>query len=709
MNHELPDWARIEPERYELQADFGRFLLNRREFVGTLGGLIVLCLTRREAVAQRPGGNRGGREAPRAVGSWIHVDEDGRVTGYTGKVEIGQNARTSLTQAIADELSTPMESVVMVMGDTSAVPFDIGTFGSLTTPTMVPQLRKAAAAARKVLIGLAAERWQVDPATITLQEGKVVEEKDGKSVGFGELTQGRKLVELIGDDDQPMSGEGWKVAGRSAPKLNARDLVTGRHRFTSDVDLPGMLHGKVLRPRTPGEKLVSADTRTAEAIDGVRIVRDGEFLGVTALHERDAAHALSSIKAQWSRPDPVSSDDFLASFREALGDKHRESHRITRESDVHVEAEYTVAFIAHVPMEPRSALAVWEGDRLTVWTGTQRPFGVRSELAGAFQMPEDRIRVIVPDTGSGYGGKHTGESAVEAARLARGTGRPVKLVWTREEEFQWAYARPAGLIAAAAGSDRDGKLTAWSFHNVNSGTAGLKPPYRIARETTAFHPCRSPIRQGSYRALAATANHFARESLIDELAAILRLDPLEFRRRNLENPRLEAVLNAGAERFGWAESKSTNQRGYGLACGAEKGGFIATFAEVEPSPNADILRVVRVVTAFECGAIVNPDQLRNQIEGMQWMGLGGALFESLDLESGRIRNGRFSRYRVPRFGDLGTVEVVLVNRPDLPAAGAGEIPIVGIAPAVANAHAAMTGRRIRSMPLNAGKAQAAET
>ncbi|MFO0959905.1 MAG: molybdopterin cofactor-binding domain-containing protein [Isosphaeraceae bacterium] len=709
MKPEIPDWAAIEPERYELQADYEQFLLDRREFLGTLGGLIILCMACRESQAQRPGGNRRGAEAPRAIGAWLHITEDGRVTGYTGKVEIGQNARTSLSQAIADELSVPIDSVSMIMGDTSLVPFDVGTFGSLTTPTMVPQLRKASAAAREILIGLAADRWKVDRSSISLEGGKAVCLEKNASAGFGELTRGRKLVERIGDDDRPTPGTNWKVAGRSHPKIHARDMVTGRHRYTSDLDHPGMLRGKVLRPRIPGEKLASVDTLATEAMDGVNVVRDGDFVGITARTEFEASRALSAIKAVWTRADVPPADEFLDTFRKALGDQHREGHEVCLQSPVSVEAEYTIAYIAHAPLEPRAALAVWEGDRLTVWAGTQRPFGVRSELANAFGMPEEMVRVIVPDTGSGYGGKHTGESAIEAARLAKATGRPVKLVWTREEEFQWAYARPAGLIAAAAGADRDGKLAAWSFHNVNSGTAGLEPPYRVANKKAAFYQAKTPIRQGSYRALASTANHFARESLMDELAAALKLDPLEFRLRNLENPRLKAVLEAGAERFGWGREKPADGKGFGLACGADKGGFVATFAEIERSNGPDGLRAARVVAAFECGAIANPDQLRNQIEGMQWMGLGGALFETLRLENGAIRNGRFSRYRVPRLGDLGPVDVVLVNRPDLPPAGAGEIPIVGIAPAIANAFAAATGNRIRSMPMAAGRVGEAES
>jgi isoquinoline 1-oxidoreductase len=368
-------------------------------------------------------------------------------------------------------------------------------------------------------------------------------------------------------------------------------------------------------------------------------------------------------------------------------------------SKARVEATYQVAYIAHAPLEPRAAVAEWDDDRLTVWTGTQRPFGVRGELARAFEIPEERVRVIVPDTGSGYGGKHTGEAALEAARLARAARRPVKLVWTREEEFTWAYFRPAGVIDAAGGARGDGSLCAWAFHNYNSGGSGLRSPYRVEPRHEAFHPSRSPLRQGSYRALASTANHFARESMMDELACELALDPLEFRLRNLEDARLRAVLEAAAERFGWGRAKGGGVRGFGIACGTEKGGYLATCAEVAVEPQTRNLRVARLVAAFECGAIVNPDGLSNQVEGCLVQGLGGALFEAIKFKDGVVSNGRFARYRVPRFSDQPAIDVVLLNRPDLPSAGGSESPIIAVAPAVANAIFDATSVRLRSLPL----------
>jgi isoquinoline 1-oxidoreductase len=309
------------------------------------------------------------------------------------------------------------------------------------------------------------------------------------------------------------------------------------------------------------------------------------------------------------------------------------------------------------------------------------------------------VRVIVPDTGSGYGGKHTGETAIEAARLARAAERPVRVVWTREEEFTWAYFRPAAVIEIRAGATRNGTLTAWEMKNWNAGTSGIRTPYAVANDSTVFYRSDSPLRQGSYRALAATANNFARESHIDDLAAAVGMDPLAFRRQNLRNDRLRGVLDGAAERFGWTRWRPSPGRGIGIACGYEKGGYIATCAEVQVDRQSGRVRVTRLVAAFECGAIVNPDGLHNQVEGALVMGLGGALWEAIEFDDGRILNARLSQYRVPRLSDVPEIDVVLLDRKDLASAGAGETPIIGVAPAIGNAIFKATNTRLRSLPL----------
>jgi isoquinoline 1-oxidoreductase len=353
-------------------------------------------------------------------------------------------------------------------------------------------------------------------------------------------------------------------------------------------------------------------------------------------------------------------------------------------ADQKLSQSYTVAYIAHAPPEPRAAVAEWKDAKLTVWTGTQRPFGVRSELAEALHIPEEKERVIVPDTGSGYGGKHTGECAVEAARLARATGKPVKLVWTREEEFNWAYFRPAGVIEVSTGVKNDGTVTAWEFHNYNSGGSGIQVKYDFPNQNIQFHNSKSPLRQGSYRGLAATANHFAREVHIDELAQMVKMDPVAFRLKNIKDARLKAVLEAAANAFEWGRNKTAG-RGHGIACGFEKGSYIATAAEISIDAKTGAVKIERIVESFECGAIVNRVHLHNQVEGAVVQAIGGALFESIEFKDGQILNGRFTRYRVPRFSDVPPIAIVLLDRKDLPSAGAGETPIVCVAPAIGSA------------------------
>jgi nicotinate dehydrogenase subunit B len=309
----------------------------------------------------------------------------------------------------------------------------------------------------------------------------------------------------------------------------------------------------------------------------------------------------------------------------------------------------------------------------------------------------------VPDTGSAYGGKHTGECAVEAARIAKGAGKPVKLIWTREEEFTWAYFRPVGVMEIRSGIDADGKLTAWEYHNYNSGPSAMITPYDVANKHEQFHNTEYPLRQGSYRALAATANMFARESHMDDLAHAANLDPLEFRLKNLPDDdagnRIKEVLLAATKSFGWSARKKAPGAGYGLACGTEKNGYIATCAEVAVNRADGSVKIARVTTAFDCGAVINPDGLRNQIAGSNVMGLGGALFEAIQFSNGKIENPKFSKYRVPRFKDVGGLEVVLVDRMDIPPAGAGETPLMGLAPAIGNAIFDAAGTRLRAMPL----------
>jgi isoquinoline 1-oxidoreductase len=710
----------LEPERYELfEAPRYQFDVDRREFCKALGGGIVVFLLVGDVddvFGLQPGRGRGAG-GPQELGAWLHIDESGQVTVYTGKVEVGQNIRTSLSQVVGEELRAPMAAIQLVMADTDRTPFDAGTFGSQTTPSMASNLRRVAAAARELLLDLAAEAAKVERGTLHVADGKVTHPPTKRSFTFGELTKGKKLTKTVGTNAATTPATAWKVAGTSVAKVDGRAIVTGKHKYASDVALPGMLHGKVLRPPTVHGALASVNLKAAEAMSGVTVVRDGEFIAVAAANPHLAEQALAAIQAEWKSTQSFSDKDLFTDLKKMAGTggggggfggrgggTQGSIEKGLAEADHKLEATYTIAYIAHAPLEPRAAVAEWKEGKLTVWTGTQRPFGIRSDLMRAFGLSQERVRVIVPDTGAGYGGKHNNDAAIEAARLAKAAGKPVKLVWTREEEFTWAYFRPAGVIEVTAGVRKDGTLTAWDFHNYNSGGSAIRPLYDIPNLRTQFHSSRSPFKQGSYRALAATANHFARESHMDDLARAVGMDPLEFRLKNLKDARLRAVLEAAASKFGWRAGGVSPRRpapdhGYGIAGGFEKGSYVATCAEVAVEKPSGKIQVVRAVTAFECGAILNPDHLRNQVEGAVVMGLGGALFEAIKFDEDKILNAGFSHYRVPRFSDTPVLETVLLDRKDLPSAGAGETPIVSIAPAVGNAILQAAGVRLRSLPM----------
>lgn len=640
-----------EPERFELREGlYYRFEVDRRQFFGALGAGFLLT------VFVAPADGQAGEES---IESRIHLGDDGVFTVFSGKVEEGQGPRTELAMAAAEELGVELTRVRVVLGDTDRTPNDGITAGSRTTPGTVPAVRRAAAAARGWLE--AKRQWSPDAPL-----------KPAKD---------------------------WTLLGKGQWRTDAREIVTGAHRYPSDVVREGMLYGCVLRPPAYGAKLERVDIEVAKRAGALAAVRDGDFAGCAAATSYAARKALGAMAAtaRWSAGSKASSDSLFDDLRVTAQQKVA-----PLEGRTHA-AEFRTAYLQHAPLEPRAAVAEWDGGKLTVWTGTSNPFSVRDQLAQAFRLRPNQVRVIVPDFGGGFGGKHTGEAALEAARLAKEAGRPVQVRWTREEEFRWAYFRQAALITAEAVLEAGGVIRSWQFVNYNSGGAALNTPYRIAMKRERYVPCEAPLRQGSYRALAATANNFAREAFMDELAQAAGKDPFDFRIAHLDSERIRAVLNAAGERFGWAKRRAAKRpprRGIGLACGFEKNAAVAACVEVEVDPKAGSVRLVEIVEAFECGAILNPWNTRSQVEGCILMGLGAALREEIRFENGRITNARFSQYRVPRFQDAPEkLEVVLIDRKDLPSAGAGETPILAVAPAMANAIFDATGKRVYTLPL----------
>jgi CO/xanthine dehydrogenase Mo-binding subunit/aerobic-type carbon monoxide dehydrogenase small subunit (CoxS/CutS family) len=645
-------------------------------------------------------------------GAWIHCAPSGAVTAFTGKVDVGQDNQTALRLLVAEEMAVQPGRVTLVQGDTDLCPFDIGTFGSRSMPDAGEPLRLAAAGARQALAGLAAQRWGVAAATLGADAGSVTGGPAGARLAYGELVSGLRRLEVLHARPPLTDPAAWRVAGHpghAAPRL---DVVTGERRFGSDLQLPGMLHGAVLRPPSPGCTLRAAGTSRAAALPGVTVVREGGFVGVTAPDPATARQAVAAIRANWDQPPPGPAEiaGYLREHPAAGQGWERAVSRSAGDPDAAlaaaaatVEATYTTAYLAHVPLETSAALADWDDHgRLTVWAGCNVPFAVRSQLAGALGLDEADVRVLVPPTGGGFGGKHGGP-AVEAARLARAAGRPVIVHWSRAEEFTWGYLRPMAVIDIRAGVDAAGSIAGWDFTDINAGGQGMVFPYRCGNWRVSYQPAASPLAQGPYRALAATANTFAGESCVDELAHAAGAGPLAFRLALLADERLAAVLRAAAARFGWDPAGGAQPAGLGWGCaaGLEKDGRVATCAEVRSGPGGQV-SVTRLVTAYECGAVVNPDTVAAQVEGGTIMALGGALFEQVSLDHGRLASPRLASYRVPRFSDVPDIDVVLVDRPDIPSAGAGETPLVAVAPAIAGAIFAATGRRLRSLPLIPG-------
>jgi isoquinoline 1-oxidoreductase beta subunit len=678
--------------------------VDRRTFLQVLGSGLLITVTSPRAWTD-------GNGMP--VSARLFLNEDGTITALSGKVEEGQGPRAELTQAAAEELRVAVDRVRLVMADTDLVPDDGITAGSRTTPRNVPEMRQAAATARELLAALAAREWTVDASTLEVRDG-VIRSPTGRTMTYADLAKTGEAVKALDQAIRPDVAltpvREWRVLGQPAMRSNLRDLVTGAHQYPSDVVRPGMLYGRILRPPAYGSTPESVDLSAAKAMDGVVVVRDGSFVGFAAPSSHRARQALEAAAktASWTTPSqPVSNRTVFDHLKrharrsEARTDTRGSSKRAVAKADRVLSETYQAAYIEHAPMEPRAAVAEWNGDRLTVWAGCDGPFRAQQHLAEEFAVPRERVRVIIPDMGGGFGGKHTADAAIEAAHLARAAGRPVWVRWTREEEFTWAYRRPAAVIECRGALGADGTLVAWEFTTINAGGAAIETPYAIPNLTISSVPSDSPLPQGSYRCLGATANNFARESFLDELAAATGSDPLAFRLAHLENPRLRAVLEKAAKEFDWAARRKqvTPERGVGLACGTEKNSVVAACVEVELDPSKGRIRVSEICEAFECGPILNPANLLSQVQGCIVMALGGALTEEIEFRDGRVLNPRFSRYRVPRFRDVPRIDVHLVENRDIPPAGGGETPIMAAAPAIGNAVFAATGVRLRSMPL----------
>lgn len=696
--------------------------VDRRDFLKlTSTGLLVMFAFDPFALAQegpRPPQPRPGY--PTDVNAYLHIGADGRVTCLVGKIEMGQGAMTSLPQLVAEELDLPLASVDIVMGDTDLCPWDMGTFGSLSIRQFGPVLRAAAAEARAVLLQLAAERLQLPVAELRVEAGTIVSGSDAATrVTYAQLTEGKRIERKLEGKPALEAVSTFTVVGKSAARRDILDKVTGKAVFAGDIVPPGALHARIVRPPAHGATLVSVDTSVAEARPGVKVVRDGDLVAVLHAHRDQADAALALVKAQFSpSPSTLNDTNIFSHLSKAApaGDVVREGGDLAEGARLaaHVfEHTYLNSYVAHAAMETHSAVAAMENGRITVWASTQTPFPLKSQLAQALKLAPEKVRVITPYLGGGFGGKSANGQAIEAARLTMLAGVPVRVVWSREEEFFFDTFRPAAVITVKSGLDATGAPVLWDYTVVGAGGGGSEHIYGIAHHRTlarggwqANPPGLHPFAVGPWRAPAANSNVFARESHIDVMAARAGVDPVEFRLKHLADARMARVLKAAADRFGWSPKAAPSGRGVGVALAVDVGSYVASMAEVRVDRATGRVQVVRLVCAQDMGVVVNPDGARQQMEGGITMGLGYALSEEVRFTNGEVLDRNFDRYELPRFSWVPRIETVILDNPDLPAQGCGEPSIVPMGAVLANAVFDAVGARVLQLPMTPARVKA---
>ena len=697
----------------ELTADLR---ISRREFVKTTGSGIFLFFTIGELpfLQQEVEGRRASPGLPSDFNAFLKIGEGGRVSCYTGKIEMGQGPITSLAQELADELDVSLDAVDMVMGDTDLCPWDMGTFGSMTTRLFGPALRTAGAQARQVLLELASENLKIPVSNLTIENGVVFDKTSSQHrVSYGQLTQGKKIERHLTQPAVTKKPSEFKVMGKPTLRRDARAKVTGSAKYAGDIQLPGMVFAKLLRPPAHGAKLLDVDLSEAKKVQGVQIIQQGDFIAALHKYPDVAEIALSKIKAKFDKPQSGINDSTI--FDHLL--KVAPEGRIVAQGGNLQEGERAAAAIvgetyfdgykSHAPIEPHTAVVKIEGNKATVWASTQTPFGAKDEVAKELGFPPENVRVITPFVGGGFGGKSRNLQVVEAARCAKLSGKPVQVAWSRREEFFFDSFRPAAIVKIRSGMTSGGKIAFWDYHVYFAGERGSQLFYDVPHHSTVAHnsswvgdPGSHPFATGPWRAPGNNTNTFARECHIDTMAAKSGIDPVGFRLRNLTDAKMKRVLQAAADKFGWKPAKAPSGRGYGVACGIDAGTYVAAIAEVDVDRITGQVKTKRVVCAQDMGLVINPEGATIQMEGCITMGLGYSLREDIRFKDGEILDVNFDTYEIPRFSWLPKIETVILDSKDDPSQGGGEPAIVVMGAVVGNAVYDAVGARLHQMPMS---------
>ncbi len=684
----------------------------RRDFFKILGGGIIIFFQPWSALDLLGLPAEQARSLPKDYNAFLRIGEDGTVTCYTGKIEMGQGIITSLPQMMADELNVLIEKVKMVMGDTDLCPFDQGTWGSMSTRNFGPNMRAAAAEARGVLLDLASTQLGVPVSQLEVKDGIITDTKNPKSsVSYAQLTKGKKIEKFLDVKPSVEDYTKFTYVGKSYKHSDGNLKVTGEAKYTGDLKLPGMVFARILRPPSHGAKLTSVDYSGAEKIAGTKVIRDGDLVAVINENRDKADEAVVKIKAEYSFNEMPVNDKTIFEWM-LKADSNVNVIRSTGDleagrqlSEKIIESEFHDPYLAHAAIETHTALARLEGDKMTVWASTQSPFGLQNGISRELGFPLEKVRVIAPFVGGGFGGKGEYQQGIEAAKLAKITGKPVMLVWTRDEEFFYDTFHPAGVIKIKSGIDKSGLIKLWDYHLYYAGSRGSDTIYDVPNaKTTSYGQKRDaspvhPLATGAWRAPSNNTNTFAREVQIDIMAAAAGIDPLEFRLKNLKDEKMIACLKAVADKFGYVAGKTPSGRGIGVAVGIDAGSWVAHMAEVKVDKGTGKVRVVRIACAQDMGLCVNPEGSTIQMEGCITMGLGYTLAEEVLFEGGNVKNRGFDSYDIPRFSWLPKIDTVILDRKDKPPQGGGEPAIIAIGAVVANAIFDATGARLYRMPM----------
>ncbi len=734
--------------------------LNRRDWLKATAGALVVGFSASASIAQTtaPMLRAAKSVAKDQVDSFLVIEPSGKVIVFVGKVDLGTGTKTALAQMAAEELDVAFASIEMVMGDTATTPDQWLTGANLTIAQGGGELRKACATARQALLAKAAQRLGVSAAELSVRDGVVRTSQGNRSVSYAELMQGANSFALAIDPKAAIKpASSYRVVGQSIPRVDIPDKVTGKFVYAHDFRLPGMLHARVVRPDAIGASLLSVDDSQARKVNGfVQTVRKGNFLAVLSTSEWGAVKAARALKTQWGvslkLPEQKTVFDYWRRqplAKEESTQKVGDAPQALAQSVRRVKASYDFAVQTHASIGPSCAVAEFKDGKLNVWSPSQATHSMQSELATITGVAAEKIRLVYLDGSGCYGRNGHEDATADAALIATLVGKPVRVQWMRDDETARAPKSPPRAIDMEAGFDKDGNLVAWSadFHIAVNHIVAFKPldfpllaatdvgmpkpgnwvgflfqnagaPYSVPNiRVQTRHVAETFFRSAHLRSPGRIENSFANEAFMDELAAEAKQDPAEFRLKHLKDPRGVAVIQAALKRANWerrvgpraqaANAEVTPGRGLSYVRYNNSTTYVAAVAEVEVNQKTGAVRVTRVCVAHDCGQIINPDGVTNQIEGGVIQTVSRTLMEQVTWNDTQVTSVDWATYPILRFPDAPRVEVDLINVPGEVSWGAGEPTATAIPAAIANAIFDATGARMRSLPFTPDKVKTA--